>query len=781
MHYNKGNKKAIGHIKKGTVLFLLFAVAFLPNATGFITPAYGAVKEQKEDDSKQSEKEKIYFKNSRVEAGVPLTVINAPKGAVYHWTITSADGKEESFTTKKNSYTPSNKDMEKLISVSLNSSGETSASIYFSSLPVIYITYLYGYYNVRDNYFAASMRIQENNTFSEKKELYNGDINIKLRGNSTKLRQKRPFNIKLDKKTNLLGMGKNKHWALLANDIDHTLMRNKLLYDFSGAIGMENYIKSENVVVIFNNEYQGVYQLSELVDVGSHRVNVYDWEESAEDAAKAITSQLVKNNELEENMEERAEIKLEDAMCQDLCWITSPYTFSYDINGDGQKETYKITDYIKLPDATGGVLMEMDFFAFKGDNASTMISDYSMPWYFKSPEYAITNKTLFNYIDKYVQSFEYALHSTDFTYHENSTKYMAVYRKGGSINRGYKRSDFKAPEYDGKHYSELFDMDSLVQNFIVCEYAMNWDGMKNSVFMYKDTDGLFHMGPEWDFDWVWGNTNMFQKNTWYPKSWHTTEDAFVKEQYYQTVQWNRCLIRDPYFLVRVFEKYKQIRKNQIENMIKKGGTIDTLTKALEVPAAANDAKWSYTYSGYKSVGFKDSVNYMKKFIRTRLNWMDKQFESLDTFIASLGYYQPDDDLKVTRITTIQKNGDTVITAKVKDFDISKITFQVNGTNQYTAKVKFGTAVCHVPKSTLVKENGVLNVVQILAMDSDGKYIINSEDKGNYSLAKSNYAVFHTGVISNNNLGIYYIIVAIIAVLIISFLLVYMFKIRKKLK
>ena len=44
-------------------------------------------------------------------------------------------------------------------------------------------------------------------------------------------------------------------------------------------------------------------------------------------------------------------------------------------------------------------------------------------------------------------------------------------------------------------------MDSLVNNFIFCEFAMNWDSMKNSFFLYKDIDGLAKIGPQWDFDW----------------------------------------------------------------------------------------------------------------------------------------------------------------------------------------------------------------------------------------------------------------------------------------
>ena len=127
----------------------------------------------------------------------------------------------------------------------------------------------------------------------EDQYLYDGKIGIKLRGNSTARWDKRPFKIKLDTKTNLLGIdkeGPNKHWVLLANYIDPTLMRNKIINDFSYAIGMEYYMASENVVLIYNGKYYGVYQLCEHIRVDETRVNIFDCEEYAETAAKTIAA-----------------------------------------------------------------------------------------------------------------------------------------------------------------------------------------------------------------------------------------------------------------------------------------------------------------------------------------------------------------------------------------------------------------------------------------------------------------------------------------------------------
>ena len=76
-------------------------------------------------------------------------------------------------------------------------------------------------------------------------------------------------------------------WALLANYMDESLLRNKTSYDLSGKMGMV-YLKSTNVEVILNGVYAGNYQLVGNVRIDKSRVNIHNCEDVASDAAKAI-------------------------------------------------------------------------------------------------------------------------------------------------------------------------------------------------------------------------------------------------------------------------------------------------------------------------------------------------------------------------------------------------------------------------------------------------------------------------------------------------------------
>jgi len=86
--------------------------------------------------------------------------------------------------------------------------------------------------------------------------LYNGALSqIKGRGNYTFSLRKKPYQIKLEKSTDLCGMGKAKTWILLANHYDNSLLRNKIAFDLANAVGLEYSSKSQAVDVYVNNDY----------------------------------------------------------------------------------------------------------------------------------------------------------------------------------------------------------------------------------------------------------------------------------------------------------------------------------------------------------------------------------------------------------------------------------------------------------------------------------------------------------------------------------------------
>ncbi|MCR5691453.1 MAG: CotH kinase family protein, partial [Eubacterium sp.] len=561
-------------------------------------------------------------------------------------------------------------------------------TIYCSKTPVIYMNSETDYYDVtKADYSDVSMNLVGNDDCKDSKYWYQGDASIKLRGNSTTDREKRPFKLKLGKKTDLLNLGdedgesvKSKHWVLLANDIDHSLLRNKLLMDLSGEMGTDPYMHSTNVTLIYNGQYEGVYQLCEHRRIDNGRIDITNWKKIGEKAAEAIANAEASKKGLTADETATLTSNLETAAERDYTWIDSG-----ELTDATTSTTYKFSNYgISIPATKdGGYLVEMDFYSFTDATLPKIQTAYGQPMYVSLPEptagRVFMGTSLYKYAAQYTQTFEYALHSPDFTFHNSGTKYEFSNARAGNYNPSYTTASYTDTTNDGKHYSDLFDMESLVNNFIFCEYAMNWDSMKNSFFYYKESGQKAVIAPQWDFDWCWGNVNMYNINTNMPTVWQTTSDYFAREQTYQHYQWNRMLIRDPYFLTKAYERYQQVRP-LIENMIKSGGLIDQYQKKLAEAGAMNDKRWSYTYTGYyyfggQPEGFADSISSIRTFLSKRVAWLDKNFKSVETLMDSLKYYEANGDVG---ISVTQKDGKATITATCLDPDADLLVFQVNG-------------------------------------------------------------------------------------------------------
>ena len=113
---------------------------------------------------------------------------------------------------------------------------------------------------------------------------------IRGRGNSTWSEDKKPYKIKLEKKADLFGMGKNKHWVLLANRLDNSNLRNKITYWVGDKLNLQFTPQSVAVEVVMNGEYLGSYFLSEHIRVGDSRVEIDDLEDEKEATDPLIIS-----------------------------------------------------------------------------------------------------------------------------------------------------------------------------------------------------------------------------------------------------------------------------------------------------------------------------------------------------------------------------------------------------------------------------------------------------------------------------------------------------------
>jgi CotH kinase protein len=123
----------------------------------------------------------------------------------------------------------------------------------------------------KENYVKGTLKVSDN-TFAS--NLFEGDLEIRGRGNSTWGLPKKPYKIKLYKKSKLLGMNEAKQWVLLANYADKSLLRNELGFELSRKIGLAYIPASKPVDVILNGKYIGNYQLVEQIEVSKTKINV---------------------------------------------------------------------------------------------------------------------------------------------------------------------------------------------------------------------------------------------------------------------------------------------------------------------------------------------------------------------------------------------------------------------------------------------------------------------------------------------------------------------------
>lgn len=131
----------------------------------------------------------------------------------------------------------------------------------------------------KDYYLNATITIQSRDDKGAIKEkLLEVATEIKGRGNSTWGMDKKPYRLKLNKSTAVLEMPKNKHWVLLANYSDKTLMRNELAFEVSRRMGFVYTPRMQYVDVILNGDYLGNYMLGEHIRIDKNRVNIPELE-----------------------------------------------------------------------------------------------------------------------------------------------------------------------------------------------------------------------------------------------------------------------------------------------------------------------------------------------------------------------------------------------------------------------------------------------------------------------------------------------------------------------
>ena len=453
---------------------------------------------------------------------------------------------------------------------------------WISKLPVLYIDTDDGKpITSKENYVTANLRIQGNTDFEQQ---YLGTTEIRGRGTTSWAQYpQKPYKLKLDKKTNLFGFGKSKHWVLVPNFNDKSCMRNLIASELArqlGAMGMN----MTWVDVVLNGEVKGCYMLSQHIRVDRNSVDIFDWEGEAEDVADNLFLAVKESDRLEE-----ADKKLlEESMTSNLAWVTDGcITF--------KGKTYNLADFglKKEYDISQGYLLEA---TAKKDGLTQFTTPGNVHFEVCAPEFLYTNNSMLAYVTELWKEYE--------------AEYSRV------------------PTLESiKNFSKYADMESMVAVWLVNE-IMGQGDPTNSRYSYIADDGKLHFGPVWDFDHAASCWSTDQNVNFFYTLIHNLPFIYFKKWF-----------PDPELCQMTYETYWNVARPFIMDYISEGGKMDTNYALIAEAGRTNDMLWG----SYPSIlnpkaeprTTAEDVEYLRTFLQGHINWLDKQFQTPKTLIEAM--------------------------------------------------------------------------------------------------------------------------------------------------
>lgn len=237
---------------------------------------------------------------------------------------------------------------------------------------------------------------------------------------------------------------------------------------------------------------------------------------------------------------------------------------------------------------SGGYFLEVDGFA--ASEPSWFMTGRGVKITIKSPDSDIIVPSQTQYIKKFIEDFETALFSDNFT----------------------------DPE---KGYRKYVDAETLASWYISTELTGNVDGFW-STYIYKEKDDdHIYWGPLWDYDIAFNNCNRTGEVT---RSL-MTERGFGSDL---TKLWVNRMWQDPWFAILINNKWKQLVEDGIEEAVLK--YIDRMAAEVDQSQALNYRKWKINERAYNEImlfdTYKEGVDYLKKFISEHTPYLTQAFQ-----------------------------------------------------------------------------------------------------------------------------------------------------------
>lgn len=247
------------------------------------------------------------------------------------------------------------------------------------------------------------------------------------------------------------------------------------------------------------------------------------------------------------------------------------------VNIDDLEEDKEMTG----TDITGGYLVNLD--SYTSMDAINYRTKIGKSYGFESPSFEdglnASNQAQYDYITDYLQRLEDSVYAENF------------------LNE------------KGEHFSELMDVDSFVNYFLLQFFSDNFDAFHNSTYMYKERDGKLYWGPVWDFD-----HSMSGEET-------TSTSVIDNMSRYMVKQ----LLANPEVAKRVNERYQELRSTLVA-LYANNGYIDQTATSIRTSVKNDMTALQPMYK--KNYDFDDELEEWKE-------WMEARIQFMDTYLPTL--------------------------------------------------------------------------------------------------------------------------------------------------
>ncbi len=191
-------------------------------------------------------------------------------------------------------------------------------------------------------------------------------------------------------------------------------------------------------------------------------------------------------------------------------------------------------------------------------------------------------------------------------------------------------------------YRKYIDEKSFVDFVIINELCKNVDGYRLSTFLYKDVDSKnskLQFGPVWDFNISQGNADYCEGDLY--TGWSIEFNKICIEDYFLVPFWFTKIWDSNRFREKFKTRWESLRKNELSNA-KVFGIVDSLKNIIEKPLVENFIIWPVLNqriwpNSYVGGNYSNEIDYYKKWLNNRLNWMDSQIEYFSTPLIPYGY------------------------------------------------------------------------------------------------------------------------------------------------